>query len=136
MTLLERVEPTLGAEEPAYRRHFFTTDKVQAKASALLCLALILIVFFFEVRIAPADRTMPIVLVRSIFFLFTIAVFTWGRRIKTPPMLDAATLIWSVLLANGYSADHSLSLAMQANNYEVGRSVSRDFSRDDGVLVG
>jgi len=96
LTLFRRAEPTLGGEEEAYRLHFLATDRAQAGASAILCLVLVLVVFVAELNVAPAERVGTIVLVRTIFFTFSFAIFALGRRIQTPAMLDRLTLAWTV----------------------------------------
>ena len=44
LPLLERIEPTIGADEEEYRRHFFATDTKQATVSAFMVLVLVAIV--------------------------------------------------------------------------------------------
>ena len=78
LTLFQRVEPSLGAQEAAYRLHFFSTDKAQARASTAL------------------------VLVRAVFVVFSFIVFWLARGINTPAGLDRATLVWTVGFATQF----------------------------------
>lgn len=116
MSLFERAEPTLGADEEAYRLHFFATDKAQARVSALVCLAIVLVVFVSELKIAPADRIGSIITVRALFFTFTLLVFALGRKINTPSRLDVATLVWTVGFATQFVVMTIVRSATSADN--------------------
>jgi signal transduction histidine kinase/ActR/RegA family two-component response regulator len=109
VTLLERIEPTLGPEEERYRLHFFRTDKAQAAGSVALCLALMGVVFAFEINFFERDRLVPIAAVRVLFLLFSVGMLLAARRIQTPAALDRATVSWAV----GFAAQFVVLTALR-----------------------
>ena len=72
--LLDRIEPSLGSEEENYRLAFLQTDKALARASVLITLALVFLVFTLELNFFGRQQFIPILLVRLIFFVFSLVV--------------------------------------------------------------
>ena len=61
---LEKLEPTLGAEEERYRLHFLSADRAQATASVFITLALVVSVFALELDFFGRQQLVPIAIVR------------------------------------------------------------------------
>jgi two-component system cell cycle sensor histidine kinase/response regulator CckA len=99
VSLLERIEPTLGADEDNYRRHFLATDTAQAKGSAWLVLGLVAIVLVLEIRSFAPELIAEVLIVRLLFFAVVIATFIGMRGDTTPAALDRAALIFSTAFA-------------------------------------
>lgn len=97
--LLDKVEPTLGAEEEPYRLHFFPADKTQAASSALIALALFVLVFALELNFVDHRQLLLIVVTRLAFVALSVALLVASRGMVSPAALDRATLIWTVGLA-------------------------------------
>lgn len=99
LPLLERIEPTLGADEESYRRHFLVTDKTQAKSSAILVLVLVAIVLALELRTFAPELLAEVLIVRVLFFAVAVATFIGVRGETTPAGLDRAALVFSIAFA-------------------------------------
>lgn len=97
--LLERVEPTLGAEEAAYRRHFLATDTTYATVAAWIILIMSGGVIAFEITAFSADLITRVLAVRAGFAAIAIPVMLSVRRGITPERLDRAALIFSTAFA-------------------------------------
>ena len=98
-SLIERLEPTLGAEEDAYRRHFLVVDRSRAMASVTLVLVVSLVVFGLEMTYLDAAQLAPLAVVRILFFAFSAIAYAATRRVATPESLDRASLIWWLLFS-------------------------------------
>lgn len=94
-SLLNRIEPSLGSEEENYRFAFLSTDKALARASVLITLVLVFLVFALELNFFGRQQFVPILLVRLIFFVFSLVVLVTKRNLETPQALDQATLVWT-----------------------------------------
>ena len=93
--LLDRIEPSLGPEEENYRRAFLETDKTLARASVLITLALVFLVFTLELNFFGRQQFIPILMVRLVFFVFSLVVLVTKRNVESPRALDQATLVWT-----------------------------------------
>ncbi len=92
--LINRIEPTLGADEDAYRRQFLAADRTFAMASATMVLVLSLAVFALEMTYLDAAHLAPVAIVRVVFFGVSISMYASMRRHATPASLDRASLLW------------------------------------------
>ncbi len=92
--LIERLEPTLGPQEDAYRRHFLTVDRNLSIASVSLVLVLTVAVFLLEMTYLDAAQFIPLAVVRVVFFAFSIWMYAATRGPMTPASLDRISLIW------------------------------------------
>jgi signal transduction histidine kinase/CheY-like chemotaxis protein len=97
--LFARIEPTLGPEEENYRLHFFRADRAQAAGSVLIVLALMGIVFAFELHVLEHPQLVPIVALRLAFFAFSLTILVATSGTESPVVLDRAALIWTIVLA-------------------------------------
>ncbi len=99
--LLDRIEPTLGADEEAYRRHFFAADRAQAAGSFVLALILIAGVFALELKFLTQLQLpiLSIAIIRSLFFVFCFGMYIFAKHIQTPATLDRATVLWTTVFA-------------------------------------
>lgn len=102
--MFSQIEPTLGAGEDDYRRHFFHTDKTHAKVSANIVLILAAAVTAVELSALPPELVSGVLMTRMSFFAAAFGVFlTFGRR-NTPSALDRAALIFTVAYAAQFIA--------------------------------
>jgi signal transduction histidine kinase len=92
--LLERIEPTLGAEEAAYRQHFLAVDRARAVGSFTLVLVLTAVVFALEMAYVDGTQFLRIAVVRILFFAFSFGMYAAARGPANPDSLDRASLLW------------------------------------------
>ena len=96
---IERLEPTLGADEAAYRRHFLAVDRARAVVSFSLVMALMVAVFLLEMTYLDFKQFTPIAIIRLSFFAFSFGMYAARRGPPTPESLDRASLLWSIAFA-------------------------------------
>ncbi len=115
-SLIERIEPTLGGDEDAYRRHFLAVDRGRALASVTLVLVLSLAVFGLEMTYLDGAQLAPIAIVRVLFFAFSAAMYAATRGAATPASLDRASLIWWLMFSAQLVALMALRPASRADD--------------------
>jgi signal transduction histidine kinase len=98
-SLIDRIEPTLGADEDAYRRQFLAADRTSAVTSATLVLILSLAVFVLEMTYLDAAQLAPVAMVRVIFFGASLWMYAALREMATPASLDRASLVWWLMFS-------------------------------------
>ena len=92
--LLEKLEPTLGPEENAYRLHFLSVDRTRAVGSFTLVLILTAAVFALEATYLDGAQFLKIAVVRVLFFAFSFGMYAATRGPTTPASLDRASVWW------------------------------------------
>jgi signal transduction histidine kinase len=97
--LLEKIEPTLGPEEAAYRQHFLAVDRTRAVGSFTLVLILTAAVFALEATYLDGAQFLQIAIVRILFFAFSLGLYAATRGPATPASLDRASLLWCMAFA-------------------------------------
>jgi signal transduction histidine kinase len=114
--LIDRIEPTLGADEDAYRRQFLAADRTFAMASAVMVLVLSLAVFGLELTYLDAAHVAPVAIVRIIFFGLSLWIYAAMRGHTTPESLDRASLLWWLLFSAQLVALMALRPASRADD--------------------
>jgi signal transduction histidine kinase len=94
--LLEKIEPTLGPEEGAYRQHFLPVDRARAIGSFTLVLILMAAVWALEATYLDGMPFLRIAIVRILFFAFSFYIYAATRGPVTPATLDRSSLLWSM----------------------------------------
>src|SRR5476649_2514686 len=94
--LLEKIEPTLGPEDDAYRQHFLPVDRARAVGSFTLVLILMAAVWALEATYLDGAQFLRIAIVRILFFAFSFYIYTVTRGPVTPATLDRSSLLWSM----------------------------------------
>jgi hypothetical protein len=91
VSTLERIEPRLGSDEAAYRRHFLAIDTAHATAAAWIVIALSLLVLAFEFIAFQRELVGTLVGLRVAFFCVCAArLVIVGRAVSPQKHLPAA----------------------------------------------
>ena len=117
--LLDRIEPTLGPEEERYRLHFLGADRVQSMIGALMTLALMALVFAFELTFVGERQLVQITAVRLAFLALSFGLLIAFRRADTPAALDRAALIWMIGFATQFIALTAVRPASPINDVGI-----------------
>ena len=117
--MIERLEPTLGAQELDYRLHFLEADKAQATGSFFIALALVFGVFVIELNFFDRQQLVPIAVVRTLFFVFSGAILLRSRGLSSPAVLDRVSWLWATAFAAQFVALSAIRPASKIDDVAI-----------------